>query len=602
MGSSLHRGYGGERAGFSRQGSGTFARSYEEKVSYLPNPANIGRNYDEDERKPVDGHNRRGQGAEFFEEQMYEQRQVGHERLPERYTSDGRGSYTSSKYSDLRADSPNLSGSSLRTESFPRHPMYQQDSPVQPNVSQDHTGHYPLQPMISGPPHSPYQTQDPGQPWRQNSLGQQPVTPGTVMGSGSGVQNVWTARREGEYSRTYPPEYGINDAAPDARGQTAGARIAQASALEKISSGRWNSRISHPSIDSPQVYTGEYGQPYGGSYEAASTYSPYNNARSPVDVERAVYANSFKNDSSRGPHSESGRGIDIRDNRFDVDKASPHDPRRDQFLEGRGLGQVEPNRHADDRHSFSEAGWRGSTGHREPARFVGTKDGAYTETGYTRGTKDPARFGVNEVAPYVNEADPYVDARSNIQSSPGWIRSDPSPRRDFGDGMPKDANKGSSSDFERRGFASRDVAVDNEYGSAHRSFGYEGQKERGPHLDGPYHAPGKENSGHLTSPYPKSRDDLSHEVSDSARGGHFNDRSKGPLGSELDQGHVGRLHSPGSVRTSTYESGGTANILPMESEVKVTPAERPKLKLLPRTKPLEVEEELAQVCFIIEAS
>eukprot|EP00250_Pteridium_aquilinum_P013470 c21361_g1_i1 orf=360-3245(-) len=582
MGSSL-RGYGGERAGYSRQGSGNFARSYEEKVSYLPNPANIGRNYDEDERKPVDGHNRRGQGAEFFEEQ-YEQRQVGHERLPERYTSDNRGSYTSSKYADSRADRhapEDLGsvpvGSSLRTEGFQRRPIYQQDSPIQPIVSQEHTGHSLSQAGASGPPHSPYQTQEPGQPWRQNSLGQQPVTPGTVMGTGSGVQNVWTARKEGEYSRTNPTEFGISDAATDARVQTAGSRIAHASALEKVSSGRWNSRILQPSNDSPQVYAGEYG--HGGPYEGGSTYSPYNNVRSPADYDRAAYADSVKSDLPRTTYIEAGRGTDIlsfRDMRTDVEKGSPHDTRREYYVEGRGVSRVEASRHADDRHPLEETGWKGNSGLRESARFAGT-----TEPVHTRDIKETARFGVNEAAPY-------VEARSSVQSNPAWIRPEPSPRRDYGDGMSLDANKGPSSDFERRGFGSRDGVVDTDYGLTHRSSSFERLKERVTPVDGSYHVPGKEDIGHVTSPYPKSRDDFSHEVPESARGGRFTDRSRGPLGPDFDQSHVGRLHSPGSARVSTHESGGTANMLSVESEVKSLPIERPKLKLLPRTKPMDV--------------
>lgn len=590
MGSSLHRTYTGERVGFARQGSGTFARSYEEKVSYLPNPANIGRNYDEDERKPVEGHNYRGQVAELFEEQSYE-RQVGNDRPPERYTLDNKLSFTPSKYSDLRADmhaqedlSPNPTALSFRTESFSRRPaMYQQDSQVQTSAAQDHIGRYPPQSMITGHPQSPYQSQEPGQPWRQNSLGHQPVTPGTAMGSGSGVQNVWTARREGEYGRAHPPEYAISDGAVDGRGLTVGTRIAQASALEKISSGRWNSRTLQSPIDSPQMYTGEYVQPYGGSYEGGSIYASHNNARPSADAERAVYADSFQNDLKRGAYTDAGRGMDIRDHRLDVEKASSFDSKREQFMDGRGLSQPEPNQHADDRAVYSETGWRGSSVHRESARFGSTKEGVL-ESGYMKGTKDTARFGVNEAA-----ADPYVEARGTMQSNPGWIRLDPSPRRDFGDGMVKDGNKGLSLDLERRGFTSRDMAADKEYGSAQRFLGHEGQRERGLHLDSLYHATVKENSGHLTSPYLKGREDFSHEVSDSARIGRSNDRNRALLNAEVDLGHVGHLQSPGSVRTIDNESGGTDFTLPVEAEGKGIPMERPKLKLLPRTKPLEVD-------------
>lgn len=48
-----NRGYG-ERSGFQRQGIGSSSRTFEDKALYFPSLASIGRNYDEDERKPVD--------------------------------------------------------------------------------------------------------------------------------------------------------------------------------------------------------------------------------------------------------------------------------------------------------------------------------------------------------------------------------------------------------------------------------------------------------------------------------------------------------------------------------------------------------------------
>ncbi|KAI5071450.1 hypothetical protein GOP47_0013701 [Adiantum capillus-veneris] len=583
MGSSLHRGYSGDRVGFSRQGSGNFARSYEEKISYLPNPANIGRNYDEDERKPVDGHNRRGQSSDFYEEPIYEQRQAGHERLPERFTLENRAAYTSSKHVDMRERLPQEESSpapvgisTFRTDGSSGRPhMYQQDSPAQLFVTQDHAVHYSSQHV---PPHSPYHTQEPLQPWRQNSLSQQPVTPGTVMGSGTGVQNVWTARRDGDYGRTYLTEYGVSDGGTF---QTPAPRIAQASALEKVSSGKWNSRILQPSNET-QIHVADYSQSYGGPYEGGSAYSPHDSSRFPTEYDRTVYAD-------RAGYIESGRGIDtlsVRDTRLSVDKGNPQDTRREQYLEGRGGIQSDLNRYMDDRHAYGEIGQKGVTGQREPARFVGPRDGALPESGHSRLTGN--RFNTNEAVPY-------SEARSTVQSNTGWVRLEPSLRREYGEGSPIDASKGLSSEFERRGLSGYDVVIDKDYGLPQRSYGSEHQIERGLHVDGPYHVSGQEDIGYMNSPYFNSRDDFSQEVSESARGGRFHDRSRV---SEVDQSHPGRLLSPGSVRPPTLDIVGSANLSVEDGKGNLV--ERPKLKLLPRTKPVQadpLEESVQEVSY-----
>ncbi|CAM6032464.1 unnamed protein product [Sphagnum compactum] len=75
--SPVGRGYSGnERTiGQNRQGLSNSVRALEDKASLFPNPASIGRNYDEDERKPVDGRPRSGHSAEQYEEQqVYEDR------------------------------------------------------------------------------------------------------------------------------------------------------------------------------------------------------------------------------------------------------------------------------------------------------------------------------------------------------------------------------------------------------------------------------------------------------------------------------------------------------------------------------------------------
>lgn len=103
MSPSLGRGYGGNdrSVGYSRQGSGNGVRTYEDKASFFPNPANIGRNYDEDERKPMDGQPRSGNN-DRYEDHGYEERpRSGYEKIVDRYSMDEQqGSYTPSSGSD----------------------------------------------------------------------------------------------------------------------------------------------------------------------------------------------------------------------------------------------------------------------------------------------------------------------------------------------------------------------------------------------------------------------------------------------------------------------------------------------------------------------
>ncbi|KAH7439733.1 hypothetical protein KP509_04G074000 [Ceratopteris richardii] len=575
MGSSLHRGYGTDRVGFSRQGSGNSARSFEEKMPYLPNSANIGRNYDEDERKPVDGHNRRGQSPDIYDEPIFEHRQVGHERLPERYL-DSRSVYTPQKPVDLRSErhvqedmSPALAGSSsFRTESFSRRTVvYQPDSTAHAYLSQEHPSHYVSQ---HAAPSSPYQVQESAQPWRQSSPGLQQVTPGTVMGTGTGVQNVWTAGKDGDYSKTYPNEY---HAVESATVLASGSRIAQASALEKVSSGRWNSRIlqANENLINPV----EFSHSYGVGYEGGGSFT-HSNAKPLVEHDQKIMYD------DRTAYVESGRAIESvssRDARFHTDKMSHQANRNEQYIEGRGMGQTD-NRFVDDRHVYGESGQKGiSVTPRESARFTGLSDGQFREPIHHKATNQQ-----------YNEAPAYLESRNIVQSSSGWVRSEPSPRREYVEGYSVDSTKGPSLEFEKRGFYARDAPMDTEYGAPQRGVGLEGRRDRGTYLDGTY-AAGKDDTEYLNSPYVNSRDDFPQEASDSSRSGRIHDRSRV---SDVEQSYPARLHSPGSVRTPQESAGASGNL--MVDQGKAIPAERPKLKLLPRTKPLEADtfEDVAQ--------
>lgn len=100
---TLGRGYGSNDRGVNhfRQGSGNGVRTFEDKASFFPNPANIGRNYEEDERKPVDGRPRSGP-TERFEDHGYEEQRPrsSYEKTVDRFSMDEQGGYAPSSRSD----------------------------------------------------------------------------------------------------------------------------------------------------------------------------------------------------------------------------------------------------------------------------------------------------------------------------------------------------------------------------------------------------------------------------------------------------------------------------------------------------------------------
>lgn len=103
---SLGRGFGGNDRGVGhfRQGSGNGVRSFEDKASFFPNPANIGRNYEEDERKPVDGRPRSGH-ADRYEDHGYEDQRPhsSYEKPVDRLSVEEEGNYATSARSYGRA-------------------------------------------------------------------------------------------------------------------------------------------------------------------------------------------------------------------------------------------------------------------------------------------------------------------------------------------------------------------------------------------------------------------------------------------------------------------------------------------------------------------
>lgn len=651
MGPSINRVYGGERGGFLRQGSANGARMFEDKAVYFPNPANIGRNYDEDERKPVDGHNRRGQGIESFEEQMYEQRSAGYDRPPDRYSLDNRG-YNSAIHPESRSDGYVQEEFGLIPMGIPVKPQpqdYQRSQaplasaldvipPLSPALH-EHPSYYQSQPTRAGSHHGYQLHQDSAPSGRQNTGSVQQTT-SAVLNPGSGVQNVWTARREGELSRSYSGDLAVNNLIGSGRSQAVASRIPQASAVEKVSSGRWNSRISPPTIEQPHDH-GVYIQPLSRSYEAGrglaiatEPASDIMQGRFPSDLGHALYSETIRNSSDkyiRSSSLETGRGVHPVSSRLtysDVGQGCFSATRREQYGELAGktlsdssidLAEGRPRHGESGRGSFSEpdhvryaednsghghidVGWRGFPGHRDSGRPAGTEAGTYFESGRLTALKEPGRFGGSEAANF-------VELGHLGQSNFGWMGVTSPGRAEYVEarvGMYGNPNRTASPDSGRDNFSNLDHRMDVEtgpisYARIDTSGPYRHEGRQVVHSEvghGPfgYEEPGQQSHGYISSKdYFSPEAPKSQYFSDMAKGISGNEKYKGTAASDLESGTpLERLQAPRGVRN--LASGGSGVLtstlspaIPSDFDGKSISNERPKLKLLPRTKPLEVD-------------
>jgi len=214
------------------------ARGFDEKASFLSHQAPIGRNFDEDERKPLDGSS-----------------------APRRTISDENVRASALVPQELKPEY--VSGSSVRVP----------DRPVTSPVPQSMSLGASLSPLRPGGDSVVVSSQNSGG-WGGNSA----ITSG---GNGQGVNNnppnAWGMRRD---------VMGVNASRVSSvsPGSNPVSKFAQASALEKVSSGMWQSK-------SP------------GELLPHLIYSQESNASHSVDVsrEKGDY------DNSRGGQAESGR-------------------------------------------------------------------------------------------------------------------------------------------------------------------------------------------------------------------------------------------------------------------------------------------------------
>ncbi|CAK7355362.1 unnamed protein product [Dovyalis caffra] len=212
------------------------ARGFDEKASFLSHPAPIGRNFDEDERKPLDGSS-----------------------APRRTISDENGGVSAPVHQELKPEYV----SSVRVP----------DRPVTSPVPQSPSLGSNLSPLRSGGGSVVVSSQNLGGWGASNS-----AIPSGNNGQGviSSPPNAWGVRRD------VMGGHEVRGSSVSSASNTV-SKFAQASALEKVSSGLWQSK--NPGDLLPHLI-----------------YSQESNASHSVDVgmERGDY------DTSRGSQSENG--------------------------------------------------------------------------------------------------------------------------------------------------------------------------------------------------------------------------------------------------------------------------------------------------------
>lgn len=225
----------GNQAGRSdhrpRPGSAGTTRSFDEKVAFLSHPPHLGRNFEEDERKPFEG------GISSSRRSVRDDDDAG-SRLPSSGRQDSKLSSTAR----------------------------------QASVAVSHSSPAAAMKIPTSVTNSQFPSSNNGQ----------------IAGSNS-VPNAWAVRREGVERMP----------SPTLTGPSVASKFAQASALEKISSGRWQTKpaasIYHHHV--PDVEVIRYSET-----ESDNIHYGMNPANGPIEYE-----------SEHGRHGEGG-GTDLLDN------------------------------------------------------------------------------------------------------------------------------------------------------------------------------------------------------------------------------------------------------------------------------------------------
>ncbi|KAG6549126.1 hypothetical protein Mapa_009352 [Marchantia paleacea] len=622
MSPTLGRGYGGDRGGYSRQGSSNAVRTFEDKASYFPNPANIGRNYDEDERKPVDGRPRSSHSSDRYDDHGYEERRGGFSM--DRYSLEDQGSFASAPGSYVEARGlgssdrfppSQVAGVGFESDNYvhdefglipvgPPPARMTREIPLrqQPSYQRELIQTPPEQhPYDQSPPTSsllPYATQQqqlassPPRSWRNPSHQSAPVSGTRTQQEPAAPANVWTARREGEFTRapaTESPSEPITST--PWRSQGSAAKISEASAVEKVSSGRWQSDATRPCMTTDRRPQGSHLTPEGASDEPI-----LQNVYGSDYVEQSPYSGAQPTDAVQGAYDDAGRVGPVGVKRTSFSQAGRGETLdRAGYVEDRGTG----------RSSFPDAGARAGYGldtarrSYPEERWTGTGTGtggfsetercsnadiegiAHPETG-RGGYSDPGRTkGESNRAPYaeVGRGAQVESERVEVseQSRPGFTESSRYGFGSSGRGGFSSVERGSQYETGRGGYSDRSRYHDDGEGSFSQESGQVMYTENGRSSYAP--------EGGATA---YSREETRGGYGSDGNRASYGDRERSRSPYTLDR--AGAV-SPDIARSPAAEVWRSGPIDPTRTApgTKPEPSERPKLKLLPRTKPLEKE-------------
>ncbi|KAL2652336.1 hypothetical protein R1flu_020464 [Riccia fluitans] len=582
MSPTLGRGYGGDRGGYSRQGSASAVRTFDDKASYFPNPANIGRNYDEDERKPSDGRPRSSHSADRYDDHGYEERRGGFSM--DRYSLEDQSGIASapSGYGEARisAASDRFPPSQVVSGGFesdnyvhdefgliPVGPSGTRAQPrQQPSYQREVIKTPPEQPAYGqSPPASslnvlytpqPQPASSPPRSWRNPTAQQIPAT--GARPQQETASNVWTARREGELNRAAASEAASqNVSSTPWRPQSSAAKLSEASAVDKVTSGRWQSDATRPSgriqgflltpgvrNDEPSTQTSSYGSDYV--------------VQSPYSGEDGRGTQLVEDDTSRGgsvkrtTFSQVGRGEGFDRTGYSDERGAGRSAFQD--------GGVRSGYAADPgRHNYAEERWSSGGGYSEVERGsnVDTERISHPKSEINRVTYVESGRGARAE----NEG-----PETGVQTRPGYMDSS---RYGFGSSV-----RGSSlyesgrTAYSDRGRYSDDGEVPVSAESEQVMYSENGR--------GSYAAESGTYSRDETRVGYGSDGNQVYGDRERSRSPYFIDRA-GSVSPDI----VGA----GEVWRSGYSAPPSADAT--RTAQKTEPAERPKLKLLPRSKPIE---------------
>lgn len=576
---SLGRGYGSNDRGVGhfRQGSGNGARSFEDKASFFPNPANIGRNYEEDERKPVDGRPRSGH-ADRYEDLGYEDQRPhsSYEKTVDRFSVEEEGNYGPNARSYGRAaEAANYGqgdgqgdGQGYRQQSASAY-VTEQVPPGSRNQSSYTQASQ--QNLLRAQPASPPSN------WRQQL--QQPVAAASAIRPAG--PNVWPTRQDNINTRAVEPMQ--NDSRSAAPWRVPITPRADMVPVEKTPQGRWQPESDrHVPSHVAEVNPGRG----SGFSDLTSRRPPAEPSVSVFGSERAHVVDTGRlgqgsypesgrvghGDAGRGAYLESGSGTYTDSGRRSygdgyVDagaRGAYQDPNRGGYVDDGGRRRINEER---------------SLGYDEPLRSGNSERITFSDSGRTV-YPDSGRYGgeSNRVVDY-----PENGRREFREQSRTDYVDNAREGEDTNRGGYTEASRGAYTERGRSGFAStRGNYGENLQasplvaGGGRGAYNLEGARDS----YGPASTRGSGYSAEGLGSYPR---ESGYGMDSTVAGpyGENQDRSRSPFVSNGSR-------SPPAVdgNRGGYSSSDSGPADPSRPGAAVV--ERPRLKLLPRSKPLDI--------------